>query len=786
MFGTDGDDTLHGTAGDDEIYGVGGNDSIVGAAGLDLLDGGDGADTILGGASVDWLYGGAGDDLVTDDGKADNYNELHGGDGRDSLSASSGFVVLLGDEGDDRLTLTGSAGGLLDGGTGNDVLGGGDLVDELHGGAGADTLRGGGDMDVYAGSLAELDGDLLEDYAFGEQIRVVGAGLSAGALSLGAENGRTYLAIDADGDGHADARINFAQQFDGAVIVATDAYQQSTIRIVSNAGYGTPSPGDDYLVGTAAANSINALAGRDELLGLAGDDSLSGGADDDTIHGGDGADLLDGEDGFDQLHGGAGNDTLTDSGTDWGDARLYGDGGDDLIFIERGTAQADGGAGDDEISFRLEAAGAAYGGQGADTLVGGLQADSLSGGADADVLIGGGGKDIFEGYAPDLNGDRIADYQFGEAIRILSATTGAAAVRLAAAGVDTLLQIDADRDGVFETNLTLSGLSGGQLAVGEEDLTTTVVTVTANRPPVAPSSKSFTTNEDTATHVAVGASDPEGDPLVLAMKAGSGPAHGSVSFTDAGFVYAPHANYNGADAFIVTISDGRSVIEQSVSVTVKALNDAPTLIAPPDQDAAQGSFVSLDLSRWFSDVDGDALAYSVTQASGAALPTWLKLDGAVLSGTPTGVEDLVSIKVTARDPGGLAVSDTFDLLVGRSFTGGGGADRYTGGRGDDTINGAKGADELNGAAGDDLIIGGAGDDRLTGGLGADVFVFGSKTGRDSISDMTIGQDLIRLEGVGASGWQMVKGNTVVSLSDGGAITLVGRTLTDATYSALFG
>ena len=60
------------------------------------------------------------------------------------------------------------------------------------------------------------------------------------------------------------------------------------------------------LTGTAAANTINAVAGNDFLKGLGGKD---------TLNGGDGSDLLDGGTGNDKLNGGGGIDLVIYGGS---------------------------------------------------------------------------------------------------------------------------------------------------------------------------------------------------------------------------------------------------------------------------------------------------------------------------------------------------------------------------------------------------------------------------------------------------------------------------------------
>ena len=85
--------------------------------------------------------------------------------------------------------------------------------------------------------------------------------------------------------------------------------------------------------------------------------------------------------------------------------------------------------------------------------------------------------------------------------------------------------------------------------------------------------------------------------------------------------------------------------------------------------------------------------------------------------------------------------------------GGDGNDFIRGGKGDDTLNGGANNDRLNGGMGDDQITGGTGrdllngregDDTLTGGADADLFVFGTNSGHDTITDFEIGTDLIVL------------------------------------------
>ncbi|WP_323816563.1 Ig-like domain-containing protein, partial [Cellvibrio sp. NN19] len=89
---------------------------------------------------------------------------------------------------------------------------------------------------------------------------------------------------------------------------------------------------------------------------------------------------------------------------------------------------------------------------------------------------------------------------------------------------------------------------------------TTTSTVTIGVTPVndAPVSadQTLTTDEDVALPGQIVATDVDGDTLSYAIT--SSATNGTVSLNAAtgAFVYTPNANYNGSDAFTVTISDG--------------------------------------------------------------------------------------------------------------------------------------------------------------------------------------------------------------------------------------
>jgi FG-GAP-like repeat/RTX calcium-binding nonapeptide repeat (4 copies)/FG-GAP repeat len=92
-------------------------------------------------------------------------------------------------------------------------------------------------------------------------------------------------------------------------------------------------------------------------------------------------------------------------------------------------------------------------------------------------------------------------------------------------------------------------------------------------------------------------------------------------------------------------------------------------------------------------------------------------------------------------------NDTLCGAAGDDLLGGNGnQDLIDGSEGNDTIYGGKDNDTLLGCIGNDFLSGDLGDDSLIGGLGNDIFVLGLDLGLDTITDFTIGQDLIGLTG----------------------------------------
>ncbi|MDQ4132190.1 MAG: Ig-like domain-containing protein, partial [Actinomycetota bacterium] len=161
---------------------------------------------------------------------------------------------------------------------------------------------------------------------------------------------------------------------------------------------------------------------------------------------------------------------------------------------------------------------------------------------------------------------------------------------------------DADFAGTDSFTYTVSDDRGGT------DTATVTITVAGVNDAPACSGTALATAEDTAESTASGCSDIDGDALTYSIVAQ--PAHGTASVgADANLHYTPSANYNGPDSFTYKANDGTvdSAPAATVSVTVNAVNDAPTCAAASlttNEDTAGTTNPAC------SDIDGDALSYA--------------------------------------------------------------------------------------------------------------------------------------------------------------------------------
>jgi hypothetical protein len=171
-----------------------------------------------------------------------------------------------------------------------------------------------------------------------------------------------------------------------------------------------------------------------------------------------------------------------------------------------------------------------------------------------------------------------------------------------------------------------SGTDSFVVQVSDGKLTDTItvnVSIAAqNDPPVIAEGEAVTVTMDEDGNpipfrLTLNAGDPDGDPLTwsIATAAGNGIATAGGTGNSIGIGYTPNANYNGADNFVVQVSDGKGGTDRlTVSVNIGFQNDAPVIAegdavaVSMDEDGFPAAF-ALTLNA--ADSDGDMLTWTI-------------------------------------------------------------------------------------------------------------------------------------------------------------------------------
>ncbi len=243
---------------------------------------------------------------------------------------------------------------------------------------------------------------------------------------------------------------------------------------------------------------------------------------------------------------------------------------------------------------------------------------------------------------------------------------------------------DADFNGSDSFTILIDDGNGG---TAEQVVSVTVTPV--NDAPTAPAAGSVTTAEDAASAAtAIGASDIDSATLTYSEKAGEEALHGSVSFNQSAgtYTYTPDGDFNGSDSFTILIDDNNGgTTEQVVSVTVTAVNDAPTVVGDGTEDAAPivedmpsatGQTVSSLFGGQYSDAtdqvaggsSADAFAGIAVTANGSSGATgqWQYHNGATwvnIGPASTGAAVLIAAGTSIRFNPALNFSGTAPTLL---------------------------------------------------------------------------------------------------------------------------
>ena len=193
--------------------------------------------------------------------------------------------------------------------------------------------------------------------------------------------------------------------------------------------------------------------------------------------------------------------------------------------------------------------------------------------------------------------------------------------------------------------------------------TVTIVVLPVNDPPEAVDDEAETL-EDEAVMVDVLANDTDvdGDPIRVVSV---GPAsHGATTLAPSRVRYSPDPNWYGTERFSYTIADPDGLTATAtVTMTVLPVNDAPEAVGViPDQAIEEGvAPVTVDLTSYFTDVDGDVLTYAASSSDETAVTTAVTGATLTLSAVVTGT---ATVTVTASDVEGLTATQSFGVQVG--------------------------------------------------------------------------------------------------------------------------
>ncbi len=260
------------------------------------------------------------------------------------------------------------------------------------------------------------------------------------------------------------------------------------------------------------------------------------------------------------------------------------------------------------------------------------------------------------------NNDNIAP-DTGETLSVTSVTQGASGlVAVTNGGADVSYTPNANFNGADSFTYTISDGNGGS------DTATVNITVTSVNDAPNAVDDSATVDEDSgANAVSVFANDsilPDtGETLTITAKTNG--ANGTVAITGngTGLTYAPNAGFNGTDSFTYTVSDGNGGTDTAtVSVTVTAVNDAPTLDAIGNKTTNEGAALTFTATgNDAADSPANSLAYSLIGAPAGAT---ISAAGA-FSWTPTEAQGpgQFSFRVRVTDSGTPNLFDEEEITV---------------------------------------------------------------------------------------------------------------------------
>lgn len=151
-------------------------------------------------------------------------------------------------------------------------------------------------------------------------------------------------------------------------------------------------------------------------------------------------------------------------------------------------------------------------------------------------------------------------------------------------------------------------------SVGDDDINN-VTPIKSQAPTVT--LVNFQVEQDADTSATITATDPEGTTVTFAQT--SNPNDGTITaFTTNGmFIYRPNADFNGADSFTFTVSDGVNEVAVTITLNVIAVippNEAPSITSATTVNVNEDTD-GVIYTATASDTEGNSLSFSVSSGA---------------------------------------------------------------------------------------------------------------------------------------------------------------------------
>ncbi|CAH9067825.1 hypothetical protein PSECIP111951_03909 [Pseudoalteromonas holothuriae] len=276
---------------------------------------------------------------------------------------------------------------------------------------------------------------------------------------------------------------------------------------------------------------------------------------------------------------------------------------------------------------------------------------------DAPVAVGNTAQILEDGNIEInvLGNDTDVDSQLNtSSVTITSAPQGGSAQVLASGAV--LYTPSANFFGTDSFAYTVQDTEG----LTSNAATVNITVSSVNDAPVISGTPPTSVNEDESYSFTPSASDNDQDTLTFSIT--GLPVWASFDDSTGALLGTPIEGQDGNyDNIVISVSDGQeSVSLAAFSITVNAVNDAPTISGTPATTVLQDE--SYSFTPQASDVDSNELTFEITN-----LPSWASFDNATgsLSGTPTGdnVGDYGNIVISVGDGALQASLPAFNITV---------------------------------------------------------------------------------------------------------------------------